>query len=90
MDVAASFRLRLQMVGDFSLLWRNSIRSFPIEAELPLCRVSSSAHDLSEYKVSNLEVSVLDPRVVVFGHAVLVSSEPLFRRRPNLVYQVQL
>ena len=64
----------------------NSVRSFPIGAEFPLGRVPSGAHDLSKNKVSNLEVSVTDLRVVVLGHAVLVSSEPLFCCRPKLVH----
>ena len=74
------------MVSALSLPRRNSVRSFPIGAEFPLGRVSSSAHDLSKKKVSNLEVSVMDPRVVVFGHAVLVPSEPLFCCHPKLVH----
>ena len=66
------------MVCAFSLPRRNSVGSFPIGVEFPLGRVPSGAHDLSKNKVSNLEVPVSDPRVVVFGHAVLVPSEPLF------------
>ena len=74
------------MVCAFPLPRHNSVRSFPIGAEFPLGRVLSGAHDLSKNKISNLEVSVSDPRVVVFGHAVLVSSEPLFCHRPDFVY----
>ena len=74
------------MVCAFPSPQRNSIRSFPIGAEFPLGRVPSGAHDLSKNKVSNLEVSVSDPRVVVFGHAVLVPSEPLFCCCSDLVY----
>ena len=74
------------MVCAFSLPRRNSVRSFPIGAEFPLGRVPSDAHDLSKNKVSNLEVFVTDLRVVVLGHAVLVSSEPLFCCRPELVH----
>ena len=74
------------MVCAISLPGRNSVRSFPIGAEFPLGRVPNGAHDLSKNKVSNLEVSVMDPRVVVLGHAVLVSSEPLFCCRPELVH----
>lgn len=65
------------MVNTFSLPRRNSVRTFPIGAEFPLGRVPSGAHDLSKNKVSNLEVSVSNSIVVVFGHAVLVPSEPL-------------
>ena len=67
-----------------------SVPLFPIGAELSLCRVSSCTHDLPEYEISYLEVSVSDPGVVLSGHAILVYSDPLLRRRPNLVYQVQL
>ena len=74
------------MVSAFPLPRRNSVGSFPIGAEFPLGRVLSGAHDLSKNKVSNLEVSVSDPRVVVFSHAVLVPSEPLFCRCPDLVH----
>ena len=58
----------------------------PIRAEFPLGRVPNGAYDLSKSKVSNLKVSVTDPRVVVFGHAVLVPSEPLLCCRPELVH----
>ena len=81
---------RLQVVGAFSLPGRNPVRSFPIGAEFSLGGVPSGAHDPSKNKVSNLEVSVTDPRVVVLGHAVLVSSEPLLCCRPELVHQIQL
>ena len=74
------------MVSAFPLPRRDSVRSFPIGAELPLGRVFSGAHDLSKNEISNLEVSVSDLRVVVFGQAVLVPSEPLFCRRPDLVH----
>ena len=74
------------MVCALSLPGRNSVGSFPIGAEFPLGGVPSSAHDLSKNKVSNLEVSVTDPRVVLLGHAVLVLSEPLFCCRPELVH----
>ena len=77
---------RLQVVGALSLPGRNPVRSFPIRAEFSLGGVPSGAHDRSKNKVSNLEVSVTDPRVVVLGHAVLVSSEPLFCCRPELVH----
>ena len=80
------FRSRLQVVSVLSLPRCNSVRSFPIGAKFPLDRVPSGAHDLSKNKVSNLEVSVTDPRVVVLGHAVLVPSEPLFCCRPELVH----
>ena len=79
---------RLQVVCALSLPGRNPVRSFPIGAEFSLGRVSSGAHDPSMNKVSNLEVSVTDPRVVVLGHAVLVSSEPLLYCRPELVHQI--
>ena len=81
---------RLQMVSAFPLPRRNSVRSFPIGPEFPLGRVPSGTHNLSKNKISNLEVSVSDPRVVVFGHAVLVPSEPLFCYCSDLVYQVEL
>ena len=81
---------RLQVVGTFSLPGRNPVRSFPVGAEFSLGGVPSGAHDPSKNKVSNLEISVTDPRVVVLGHAVLVSSEPLLCCRPELVHQIQL
>ena len=84
--VAVSVLLTSPVVSAHSLPRRNSVRSFPIGAEFPLGRVPSGAHDLSKNKVSNLEVSVTDSRVVVFGHAVLVPSEPLFYCRPELVH----
>ena len=65
-------------------------RSMDEAASFCLCRVSSCTYDLPEYEVSYLEVSMSDPGVVLSGHAILVSSDPLLRRRPNLVYQVQL
>ena len=74
------------MVCAFPLPRRNSVRSFPIGAEFFLGRVPSGVHDLSKNKISNLEVSVSDPRVVVFGHAILVPSEPLFCCYSDLVY----
>ena len=77
---------RLQVVGAFSLPGRNPVRSFPIGAEFSLGGVPSGAYDPSKNKVSNLEISVTDPRVVVLGHAVLVQSEPLFRCHPELVH----
>ena len=78
------------MVCALSLPGRNPVRSFPIGAEFPLGKVPNGAHDLSKNKVSNLEVSVTDLRVVVLGHAALVSSEPLLCCRPELVHQIQL
>ena len=81
---------RLQVVGAFSLPGRNPVRSFPIGAEFSLGGVPSDAHDPSKDKVSNLEISVTDPRVVVLGHAVLVSSEPLLCCCLELVHQIQL
>ena len=75
-----------QVISTFPLPRRNAIRTFPIGAEFPLGRVSSGAHDLSENKVSNLEVSVSNLRVVVFGHVVLVPGEPLFCCCSDLVY----
>ena len=81
---------RLQVVCALSLPGRNPVRSFPIRVEFSLGGVLSGAHDPSKNKVSNLEVSVTDPRVVVLGHAILVSSEPLLCCRPELVHQIQL
>ena len=81
---------RLQVVSVFPLPRRNSVRSLPIGVKFPLSRVPSGAHDLSKNKVSNLEVFMSDPRVVVFGHAVLVPSEPLFCCCSDLVHQVEL
>ena len=78
------------MVGALPLLGHNPVRSFPIGAEFSLGGVPSGAHDPSKNKVSNLEVSVTDPRVVVLGHAILVSSEPLLCCHPELVHQIQL
>ena len=90
MDAVASLHL-LSPGGMFlSFSWRNSIRSFPVGAEFSLCRVSGCTHDPPEYEVSYLEVSVSDPGVEMSGHAILVSSDPLLCRRPNLIYQVQL
>ena len=90
MGVAVSVLLTSPVVSALSLPRRNLIRSFPIRAEFPLGRVPSGAHDLSKNKVSNLEVSVTDPRVIVLGHADLVLSEPLLCCRPELVHQIQL
>ena len=73
------------MVGAFPLPCRDSVGSFPVKAELPMGRVSSSAHDLPWNKISHLKISMPNLGVAVLGHAVLVSCESLFGCRPNLV-----
>ena len=41
-------------------------------------RVFSNAHYLPQNKISNLEVSLSNPGVVVLGHEVLVPCKSLF------------
>ena len=81
---------RLQVVSALPLPCRDSVRSFPVGAEFPLGGVSSSAHDFPQDEISNLEVSVSDPGIVVLHHAVLVPYEPLFCCLPDFVYQIEL
>ena len=81
---------RHKVVGAFSLPRCNSVRSFPIGVELSLGRIFSGAHYLPQNKISDLEVSVFDLRVVVLRHEVLVSCQPLLSCCPDLVHQVKL
>ena len=54
-------------------------------AELSLGRVFHGTHYFPQDEISNLEVFVLDSRIVVLGHEVLVPCESLFDYRPNFV-----
>ena len=80
----------LKVVGVFSLPCCDSVRPFPIGAEISLGRILSYSHYLPQNKVSDLEVSVFEFGVVVLCHEVLVSCQPLLSCCPDLVYQVKL
>ena len=73
----------LQVVGTLSLPGCDPVRSFPVGAKFSLGGVPGGAHDPSKNEVSNLEISVADPRVVVLSHAVLVGLSSGSLTRPN-------
>ena len=74
------------MVGAFPLACNNSVGFLPVTTELSLGRISSGAHHLPQDEVFDLEISVSDSGVVVPGHVILVSREPLFNCRLDFVY----
>ena len=74
------------MVGAFPLACNDSVGSLLVRIELSLGRISSGAHHLSQDEVSDLEISVSNSGVVVPGHVILVSREPLFNCHPDFVY----
>ena len=66
------------------------VGSFPIWAQLALCKVSGGHLHFPKNQVSNLKMTRLDFGVVVFHYQVLITSDLLFCSHSDFVKKVQL
>ena len=79
-----------QVVGDPSIAVYDSVRSFPIGAQLAIYGIFDGCYYLSQDEAPNIKVPRLDLGVVMLGHEVLVMGHLLFNRRPDFIQQIQL